>query len=277
MRRILLPALASVAAAALAAPAMANDHRLKITGITFAGPSQSVTLKDSVAEPFPSPPYRLVVFDAKGNRLVAQNLRSGGLKTGGTNPYVVGPGGNEPLIVKLPSDSGQVCYARGPSEMRIHCASYGAVANPLSGEQGRTSFGPGTGKTFNGDGRANVIVGTPGDDVINCGGGNDRVNGKGGNDVIRCGSGRDRIKGGSGRDRISGGSGADRIFGGSGRDRIQGNSGNDRLFGGADADRLNGGKGRDRIFGGAGNDIMNGGPGRDFLKGGPGFDITVRK
>jgi hypothetical protein len=78
---------------------------------------------------------------------------------------------------------------------------------------------PGVTCTRSGNGRANRIIGTPGDDVL-CGkGGKDRISGRGGRDVLSGGSGRDRLRGGAGGDRIYARDGArDRVRGGRGRD-----------------------------------------------------------
>ena len=154
-------------------------------------------------------------------------------------------------------------------------------SNPL------VSTSPGAvlgGKTINGTGAGERLIGTPFDDVINCGGGNDVVLGGGGKDVINCGAGNDRVDGGAGNDKINGGSGKDRLKGGSGKDRISGASGNDKLAGGADGDRLLGGTGNDTLRGNSGRDRLLGGSGRDILfrdrldilAGGAGRDRIVR-
>ena len=101
------------------------------------------------------------------------------------------------------------------------------------------------GRTIRGNGGNNVLIGTPGNDVIHCGAGHDRVDGRGGNDVIYCGSGNDIVAGGEGNDRIRGGSGNDRLDGGPGNDAVYGDSGNDRVEGGPGRDTVRGGTGRD--------------------------------
>lgn len=144
---------------------------------------------------------------------------------------------------------------------------------------------PAGGKTITGTIGNDRLVGTPFDDVINCGAGNDRVLGGGGNDVINCGSGNDRVVGGDGNDTILGGSGTDRLKGGdhndrivagSGRDRLWGGSGNDRLFGGLGNDVLRGDRGRDRLSGNSGRDVLYR-SGSDRLIGGSGLDRMVGK
>jgi Ca2+-binding RTX toxin-like protein len=99
-----------------------------------------------------------------------------------------------------------------------------------------------------------LIVGTPGPDVILGGGGRDRINGKSGNDVL-CGE-----------------DGDDKLVGGAGNDALRGGEGNDRLTGGADDDDLDGGAGDDRLSGGGGNDTLLGGIDADRINGGSGLD-----
>ena len=91
-----------------------------------------------------------------------------------------------------------------------------------------------------------TIIGTPGDDVIHCPPGHNRVDGGGGDDTIYCGSGHDVVIGGPGNDRLYGESGDDRIYGGGGDDLLDGASGNDVLDGGPGRDRLEGGSGINR-------------------------------
>jgi uncharacterized delta-60 repeat protein len=94
--------------------------------------------------------------------------------------------------------------------------------------------------TIDGTSGADVIRGTPGDDVICAGRGNDVVRGEGGDDTILGGPGNDVLRGGSGADR---------------------------LHGEADNDTLNTSDGRranDRGDGGAGSDACSGDP-RDAL------------
>jgi hypothetical protein len=128
---------------------------------------------------------------------------------------------------------------------------------------------------------ADRINGTPGDDVICAGAGNDIVNGLGGNDIIYGGPGNDRINGGSGADDVYGDAGSDYIDGGSGKDDVFGGIGNDTIIGGTDADILkgdtgtdiiSGGTGEDEIYGETGNDKIDGGDGSDKLAGGDGID-----
>jgi len=74
------------------------------------------------------------------------------------------------------------------------------------------------------------------------------------------------LRGSPENDVIWGGRGKDKLIGRGGSDRICGETGKDRLLGGKGKDRLNGGKGRDKLVGGKGRDVLKGGKGRDELE-----------
>ncbi len=129
------------------------------------------------------------------------------------------------------------------------------------------------------------LVGGAGDDVINGMGGQDTLRGEGGDDLITGGNGPDRIDGGDGQDTLIGGTGdtdkRDVIFGGAGDDLIDGGYGNDELNGGAGNDTIMGGFGGDTVIGNGGDDHLSGGAlgdilygndGDDFINGGFGYD-----
>ncbi|MEZ5755091.1 MAG: calcium-binding protein [Paracoccaceae bacterium] len=107
----------------------------------------------------------------------------------------------------------------------------------------------GTGRDIYGTGRADVLIGTAG---------NDDMDGRAGNDQMR---------GGAGNDDMDGGNGNDRLWGEDGRDDIDGGRGNDRLDGGAGDDILVGGRGNDTLTGGSGADLFEfrRGDGRDLI------------
>ncbi|ODT66145.1 MAG: hypothetical protein ABS75_28420 [Pelagibacterium sp. SCN 63-23] len=119
---------------------------------------------------------------------------------------------------------------------------------------------------------SDLIVGSPFDDDIDSGGGNDLVDALSGNDQVEGGGGDDHINGGDGDDVLMGGLGDDVIFGGHGDDVIRGGEGDDRLFGEAGDDTVFGDEGDDHIEGGGGKDHLDGGHGDDALYGGAGID-----
>ena len=120
-----------------------------------------------------------------------------------------------------------------------------------------------------------VIQGTPNDDVIFSGGGNDTICALQGDDVIDGGDGFDAIYAGFGDDTVFGGAGNDMIVGSLGVDFLSGGLGNDRIRGGDGADLLAGEGGNDLIRGGNGNDAITGGNGADQLWGNLGRDTVA--
>jgi hypothetical protein len=87
--------------------------------------------------------------------------------------------------------------------------------------------------TIVGSSRRDVLLGTPGTDVIVGGKGRDRIDGLGDADLVCGGPGRDRLRGGDGHDALSGGRRADTIDGDGGDDRIAGGRGVDTCFQGS--------------------------------------------
>ena len=182
------------------------------------------------------------------------------LKTG------TGPSFSTPITIPAAAPGVHYVSAAMTGEHRDHSATVAAfrlTAPGVPAAPGGTT--PTGGRTITGTMGNDRLVGTPFDDVINCGAGNDRVLGMGGDDVINCGSGHDRVDGGSGRDRILGGTGIDVLKGGRHNDRISAGSSNDRLWGGSGNDRLLGGRGNDTLRGEGGRDRLYGQSGRDVL------------
>jgi hypothetical protein len=73
------------------------------------------------------------------------------------------------------------------------------------------------------------------------------------------------LNGGPGRDLLQGGGGADKLVGGSGNDVLAGSGGGDAIYGGSGNDVLNGGSGNDALWGGSGRDVLHPGGGNDSL------------
>jgi Ca2+-binding RTX toxin-like protein len=137
-----------------------------------------------------------------------------------------------------------------------------------------------------GDGEGNLIHGLEGNDSVDAGDGNDRVDGEGlllGNLSLRppwlvrvgCQTVCD--------DALEGGGGNDTAIGGVGVDLVQGGDGDDVLYGGAFAfeqvhdgnDELHGDAGDDNLNAQLDDDVLDGGLGSNTNDGGPGIDACT--
>jgi len=134
---------------------------------------------------------------------------------------------------------------------------------------------------LSGNGQANTLDGSSGDDALH---------GAGGADILIGGLGDDLIDGGLGLDRVlflgsqaamvnlslkvaqNTGYGIDKL---TSVENVTSGDGDDSLTGSAVANSLNGGSGTDTIDGGAGNDLLYGSSGVDLLTGGAGLDAFV--
>ena len=102
--------------------------------------AQFVELLDPFGEPFPSPPYKVVIYDTNGTS-VGSHTVSQALLASTTAPILISTGsadtalgvtGHEVLSVALPTP-GQACFTRGMTEQIIHCVAWGCVATPKAG------------------------------------------------------------------------------------------------------------------------------------------------
>jgi Ca2+-binding RTX toxin-like protein len=93
------------------------------------------------------------------------------------------------------------------------------------------------------------VQGTPGDDVIHLGAGDDYFLGNGGNDTVCGGDGADLVRldadGATGGSRVFGGSGADTLIGTAADEVLWGDAGNDRIQPNGGSDNLDGGRGKE--------------------------------
>ena len=126
-----------------------------------------------------------------------------------------------------------------------------------------------------GNGLANTITGSSGNNDLRGYEENDTIDGAAGDDAIYGGEGNDSLSGGNGNDSLFGGDGHDVLAGGSGDDTLMGKAGNDTLKGWKGDDVLFGGDGDDSLVGSFGNDTIYGGTGKDTLAGGDGDDLLT--
>ena len=133
---------ASVLAAACAFPAAAGaaDHLMEVNEVMVSAggnpAAQYIEILDPFNEPFPSPPYRLVVFDANGVRLGAHELGGDAQIVDNNVPMLIstpaadtafGVTGHQALGVTLPTSAGQISFTRGLAETKIHTITYGCI------------------------------------------------------------------------------------------------------------------------------------------------------
>lgn len=137
-----------------------------------------------------------------------------------------------------------------------------------------------------------TFSGSPFNNVVNPGGGQNVLDGLGGGDMLDysgyeagvtvnlAGGGVtgdsatsfENVKGSDFEDNITGGVESNTIKSGKGNDNVKGGAGDDTLRLGGGNDVARGGSGDDDLYGAKGNDYLNGGGGTDLCKGGPGKD-----
>jgi Ca2+-binding RTX toxin-like protein len=110
--------------------------------------------------------------------------------------------------------------------------------------------------------------GSPGNDYIVGGNGDNSITGGAGNDTIFAGTGNDRLCGGADNDKLYGGPGKDNMFGGSNKDLLVAGTGNSSLYGNDGPDTILAGSGNDWIEGNAASDTIDGGSGQSVIIGG---------
>ena len=140
--RRMVTVLASVLAAAFALPAAAGaaDHLMEVNEVMVSvggnPAAQYVEILDPFNEPFPSPPYRLVVYDANGVRLGHHELGGDAQIVDNNVPMLIstpaadaalGVTGHQALGVSLPTSAGQIAFTRGLAETKIHTLTYGCI------------------------------------------------------------------------------------------------------------------------------------------------------
>jgi hypothetical protein len=135
----------------LAAPALATFHLEKVNEVMLGSSSgdsgvQFVELLDRGGgeEQFTPvfAPYKLVVYDAAGNRLGEQMLNPTGLRGAASGrEYLIstpaadtafGVAGDERLAVTLPMGAGQACFeANSPGPTAFSCLTWGPITRPV--------------------------------------------------------------------------------------------------------------------------------------------------
>src|SRR3954451_10577491 len=152
MNRRALAALTFAGVGLLAAPAHATFHLEKINEVMLASSTgdagvQFVELLDrGGSEEAFTPvfaPYRLVIYDAAGNKLGEHGLNPDGLRPAAASgsEYLIstaaadaalGVSGDERLDVPLPRSAGQACFEANPNPPAFSCLTWGAITKPVA-------------------------------------------------------------------------------------------------------------------------------------------------
>lgn len=146
-RRLLTLLATVVATLALAAPAHAVDHLMEVNEVMLSSGgsegAQFVELLDPQSEPFPSPEYRLVVYDTNGVKLAHQAISTTILAANVFPILIASDAANLPqrdaqLTIQLPTNLGQLCFTGDDdAERRISCVAWGCVATKVSSQVGQ--------------------------------------------------------------------------------------------------------------------------------------------
>jgi hypothetical protein len=146
--------LVLVALLALAAPAQATEHRMKVNevGLSVEG-GRYVELLDVFGEPFPSLTYKVAVYDGAGNPVGSTDIPKTTI-SGRTTPVLVasqatvgGQNRDVTLTAPLPAD-GQACFESNTT--KIACMSWGTVTTKVMAmyETMATGASPPAGKSL---------------------------------------------------------------------------------------------------------------------------------
>jgi Ca2+-binding RTX toxin-like protein len=158
------------------------------------------------------------------------------------------------------------------------CDLLDRVENAILGSADDTFSGSPFNNVVNPGGGQNVLDGLGGGDMLDYSGYEEGVNvnlaggGVAGDSAtsfenVKGSDFVDTITGGVESNTVRSGKGNDNVKGGSGDDTLRLGPGNDRARGGSGDDDLYGAKGKDALFGGGGTDLCKGGPGKDTKKG----------
>lgn len=226
-----------------------------------------------------------------------------------TRPRAYLADGNLVIRGSVASDDILVRPESDPSNVEVLFGNFTEAVFSLAAITGRIFVDAAEGNdrvTIMDVGRAAVLFGGPGDDVLQGSSSDDVLAGGAGADSLDGGNGTDRLAGDDGNDILTGGPGSDTLNGGAGSDlivesadvnftltstqltgpgidqllsiemaRLTGGIGNNVMnasaFGGPVT--LNGGAGADTLTGGPADDELNGNDGNDVFNGGSGNDI----
>ncbi|MDH5534619.1 MAG: putative Ig domain-containing protein, partial [Betaproteobacteria bacterium] len=170
--------------------------------------------------------------------------------------------GGLPLPEWLSFDAASATFTGNPTAGNIGISHLQVTATDAAGASAASDFGLVVRAAAGSE-----VVGTPDDDILYGGTGDETITAKGGSDYLYGDIGDDLLKGGGGNDVLQGGDGADVLRGGKGQNVLDGGAGDDLIFGGRGSSLIVGGTGNDTIRTGAGSDVIlfNRGDGMDTV------------
>jgi Ca2+-binding RTX toxin-like protein len=173
--------------------------------------------------------------------------------------------GGAPLPSWLTFDPATFTFAGNAATSDIGISHVAVTATDAAGESVTASFGLIVRAVA-----GSTVVGTPDEDVIYGGTGDEKLTAQGSSDYVYGDIGNDLLRGGTGNDVLQGGAGDDVLRAGTGQNLLDGGAGDDLIFGGPGASFIAGGAGNDTIKVGAGSDVIsfNRGDGWDTVIGG---------
>src|SRR5437588_4291380 len=136
---------------ALAAPSQATYHLNMVNEVMLASSTGDTSVQfvefvdhGGTEEAFTPAfaPYKLVIYDAAGNKLAEQTLDPNKLRAAAAvgREYLVSTSaadatfhvtGDEPLAVMLPQGAGQACFEGSPTPPAVSCLTWGKITKPV--------------------------------------------------------------------------------------------------------------------------------------------------
>jgi Ca2+-binding RTX toxin-like protein len=175
----------------------------------------------------------------------------------GGNDTIAGARGDDKLDGGAGSDT--VSYESSPAGVSVDLgkgSANGEGVDVLSGFE-----------AVRGSALADLLIGGPGNEVLDGGNGRDTVSYAGANGPVHVDLGKNAVTGAGGADTLAS---IENAIGSPFKDVLIGSKLGNVLQGGAGKDALQGGAGNDRLYGEAGADSLHGGVGNDLLSGAAG-------
>jgi Ca2+-binding RTX toxin-like protein len=182
----------------------------------------------------------------------------------GGNDTIAGAGGNDTLDGGAGSDT--VAYDNAPAGVKVNLSAGSASGD---GSDALSGF-----ETVRGSSFADLLIGSPANDVLDGGKGRDTVSYAEASGPVHVDLGKNTVTGAGDADTLAS---IENAIGSPFKDVLIGSKLANVLKGGAGKDVLQGGAGSDRLYGEAGADSLHGGVGNDLLSGAAGKPDTCKQ